>query len=265
MFGLVVVALLVLAALFAPFLAPYNPNEFHTPQRFSGPSMRFLLGSDQFGRDTLSRLLFGARVSIVATIQATIAISITGVTLGVLAGYFGGIIDTIIVGIVDILLALPDLILVFVVIGFLGPGIRNIIIGLSMVFWVGSARIARGAVLSLREQLYVEAARSAGATRRRLIFRHLLPNILGRVIVYTSLEIGSILLSISALSFLGLGISPPTAEWGSMLSEAKAFIGVEPQLMLWPGATIFLFVIGFNLLGDGLRDILDPKTRRTEA
>ena len=264
LFGLVIVSVLLLAALFGPALAPHDPNRI-SADAFAPPSAHFPLGSDNLGRDMLSRLLFGARLSIGATVVATLLISLIGIVLGMLAGYLGGVVDSVITWVIDVLLAFPSLLLGLAVTAILGPGLGHVTIALVLVWWTGYARIVRAAVLSQRSQVYVKASVSVGATRGRILVRHVLPNILAPIAVYTSLEMGAILLAISALSFLGLGVNPPTAEWGSMLSSAKPYIDVAPQLMILPGAAIFLFALGFNLLGDGLRDALDPRAEGRRA
>lgn len=260
--GLVIVVSLLLVALFGPWLAPHDPNKIDIANKFAPPSGRFLLGQDNLGRDTLSRLLYGARLSIGATLVTVAVISLVGTALGMLAGYLGGMVDSAITWVVDVLLAFPSLLLALAVTAILGPGLGHVMLALVTVWWTGHARIVRAAVLAQRRQLYVVAATSLGATSARVLTRHVLPNIVAPIVVFTSLEMGAILLSISGLSFLGLGVNPPTAEWGAMLSSAKAYIDVAPQLMLYPGAAIFLFALACNLLGDGLRELLDPKTRK---
>lgn len=261
MIGGVVVLLFVLAAIFAPVLAPHDPNAADVVHKFSPPSQDHLLGTDHLGRDVFGRLLFGARLSIGATVVAALGITIVGVLLGMLAGYVGGVVDSAISRTIDILLGFPHLLLVLALIALLGPGLRNIVIAYVVEAWAGYARIVRGAVLAEREEPYVEAARALGASGGRILRRHVLPNIVAPIVVYTTLDLGVILLGISALSFLGLGVQPPTPEWGAMLAEATSYLAVSPYAMFFPGAAIFLVVLGFNLLGDGLRDALDPRTR----
>jgi peptide/nickel transport system permease protein len=260
MAGLVIVAIVILVAVVGPWLAPHDPNAIDIVHKFAGPSTRFPLGADYLGRDTLSRLLYGARQSIQATLIATVSITAMGVILGMLAGFLGGIVDAAISWVVDLLLAFPSLLLGLAITAVLGPGLGHVTLSIIVVWWTGYARIVRAAVLAERNKLYVEAAAAIGSTSRRTLLRHVLPNIVAPIVVYTSLEMGSILLAISALSFLGLGVNPPTAEWGAMLSSAKTYIDLDPQLMIYPGAAIFIFALGCNLVGDGLRDFLDPKT-----
>ncbi|HET7489331.1 MAG TPA: ABC transporter permease [Acidimicrobiales bacterium] len=261
MLGLVIVTVLIVLAVIGPWVAPHDPNRIPAgAQAFASPSARFPLGTDYLGRDTLSRLLYGARLSIFTTIYATVLITVVGTILGLLAGFFGGVVDGAIVWLIDILLAFPSLLLALALTAVLGPGLRHITLALVLVWWTGYARLVRAAVLAQRSAGYVEAAASLGASRARLLWRHVLPNVITPVAVYATLELGAILLAISALSFLGLGVNPPTPEWGSMLSSAKPYLDAAPQLLIYPGAAIFLFALGFNLLGDGLRDLLDPRT-----
>ncbi|MDQ4129463.1 MAG: ABC transporter permease, partial [Actinomycetota bacterium] len=257
--GAVLVALFVLAAIFAPVLAAHDPNTADVVNKFSPPSRDHLLGTDHLGRDIFGRLLFGARLSIGATVVTALGITIVGIVLGMLAGYVGGVVDSAISRTIDILLGFPHLLLVLALIALLGPGLRNIMLAYVVEAWAGYARIVRGAVLAEREKPYVEAARALGASGSRILRRHVLPNIVAPIVVYTTLDLGVILLGISALSFLGLGVQPPTPEWGAMLAEATSYLAVAPHAMFFPGAAIFLTVLGFNLLGDGLRDVLDPR------
>lgn len=259
--GFVIVASFALAAVFAPVLAPHNPNAVDVVDKFASPSKEFPLGTDHLGRDVLSRLLFGARLSIGATLVAAALISLVGLLLGMLAGYLGGIVDTVISRTMDVVLGFPSLLLALAVTGVLGPGLRNITIAVTVVWWAEYARLVRSAAVVLREKPYIEAARALGASRTRILGRHLLPNLVGPIVVRTTLELGLVLLGISALSFLGLGVTPPAAEWGAMLSEGRSYLSQAPQMMLFPGTAIFLMVLGFNLLGDALRDALDPTMR----
>ena len=262
MLGLVLVSTLVAAALLAGLIAPYDPNEVDVLRRFTAPSLEFPLGTDNLGRDVLSRILHGARLSIGTSVVAGLAIGFIGLVMGMLGGYFGGVVDMVIGRVTDVLLAFPLFLLALGITGLLGPGLRNLTIAVIAVAWAGYARIVRSAVLAEREKPYVEAARAAGASGLGLLRRHLLPNIVAPVVVLTTLDMGVVLLAISGLSFLGLGVKPPTPEWGAMLAEGRAYLDQGPQMMLFPGAAIFLMVLGFNLLGDGLRDALDPRTRQ---
>lgn len=259
--GLVVILLLVAAALLAPILAPHDPNLIDVTHKLAAPSGDFPLGTDELGRDVLSRLLYGARVSLFTTLVAALTVATIGLVMGTVAGYVGGAADGIISRVVDVLLAFPPFLLALAVTAVLGPGLKNVLVAVVFVWWAGYARIVRAAVLSERERPYVEAARAAGVPEWRVLGRHVLPNILGPVVVLSTLELGHVLLALTGLSFLGLGVQQPTAEWGAMLTDARTYLGTASHLMIAPGACIFLLVLGCNLLGDGLRDILDPRGR----
>jgi peptide/nickel transport system permease protein len=259
MVGVLIVTLFGLAAIIGPVLEPHDPNNADVLSSFASPSTSYPLGTDELGRDELSRLLYGARLSIGTAIFATIGIALVGLAMGTLAGYFGGTVDGAIGWVIDILLAFPTFLLALAVTGILGPSLRNVMVAVISVWWAGYARIVRGAILAEREKQYVQAVRAVGSTDWAILRRHLLPNIVAPIVVLTTLDMGAILLGISALSFLGLGVSPPTAEWGAMLSEGRTYLSQDANLMLFPGLAIFLMVLGFNLVGDGLRDVLDPR------
>lgn len=256
--GLALVILFLLAALLAPFLAPYDPTAVNPVRRLESPSFEHLLGLDNLGRDILSRLLYGSRWSLGTAALATLLIMTIGVAVGAVCGYFGGFLDEILMRLVDLLLAFPSLILALAIAGTLGPGILNVILGLVSVWWVDYARVVRGMVLVVRERQYIEAARALGFSNKRIILRHVMPNVLPPVIVLATLEMGGLILAISGLSFLGLGVQSPETEWGSMLNDGRAFLLNAPQLMVYPGVAISLIVMGLNLVGDGLRDAFDP-------
>ncbi len=262
MLGLGLVATLTLSAVLAGVLAPHDPDAVDVVRRFAPPSREFLLGTDHLGRDVLSRILFGGRLSIGTAAVAGLAIAVVGLVMGMVAGWFGGAVDLLVSRVIDVLLAFPVFLLALGMTGLLGPGLRNLIIAFIAVAWAGYARLVRGAVLAERGKPYVEAARAAGASELRVLRRHVLPNIVAPVMVLTTLDMGVVLLAVSGLSFLGLGVAPPTAEWGAMLAEGRPYLDRGPQMMLFPGAAIFLMVLGFNLVGDGLRDALDPRTDR---
>ena len=257
--GAGIVVFMVAVALSAPLIAPHDPNELFVAHRLEGPSRQFPLGTDNLGRDMLSRLIYGARPSIGSAVMATIIIITIGITVGAWVGYVGGIVDDIAMRIVDILLAFPNLILALAVVGILGPGLRNMLVAMTFAVWAGYARLVRGIVLELRERPFVRASLALGGGRLHIISRHILPNIISPVIVLASLQMGYLILSIAGLSFLGLGIQPPTAEWGSMLNAGRNFFQFAPGQMIYPGVAISITVLGFNMLGDGLRDILDPR------
>ena len=261
--GLFLVVSLLLAGLLAPWLPLDDPTEIDLPERLHSPSPEHLLGTDHLGRDTFSRIIHGARTTLLAA-AATLVLSMTiALTVGIVSGYHGGWPDTALMGVVDVLLAFPSLILALAVAGALGPGLFNVLLAAGAVWWVGHARIIRGVTLGARQMEYVAAARAVGASNLRIILRHIAPNILGPIVVIASLDIGWIILGIAGLSFLGLGAQPPTPEWGAMLNDARPHLQTAPRLLLLPGASIFVAVLGFNLLGDGLRDLLDPRTRRS--
>jgi peptide/nickel transport system permease protein len=260
--GLFIVSVIVTAAIAAPLLAPHDPTEVSLEHRLLASNSSFPLGTDHLGRDELSRLLYGARTTLGTASVVLIMVVTIAVTVGTLSGYYGGRLDTVLMGLVDLLLAFPGLILAVAIAGTLGPSLINVMIAMAAVWWAGYARLIRGMVLLLRRREFVEAARALGAGDGRIMMVHIARNTLGPVIVLASLDMGWIILGISGLNFLGLGAQPPTPEWGAMLNDGRPLLQLAPQMMLYPGAAIFLVVLGFNLLGDGLRDVLDPTTYR---
>lgn len=257
--GLAVILLIVGVAVFANFLAPYSPTEVHPAMRGVGPSPAHLLGHDHVGRDILSRLIYGARIAMIVAVLAT-AIAVTiGVSVGSTSGYFGGRIDAVLSRVVDALMAFPTLVLLITLVAVVGPSLVNVILVIGTTVWASYARIVRAEVLSLREQEFILAARATGATDGRIIWRHLVPNVVGPVIVLATLGVGGIIILEAALSFLGLGVRPPTPDWGGMLADGRAYITIYPQIVIAPGVMIAITVLAFNLLGDGLRDALDPR------
>ena len=260
--GLFLVTSLLLAGLVAPWLPLDDPTQISLSNRLLPPSFENPLGTDHLGRDTFSRIVHGARMTLLAA-ATTLALSMTiALAVGIVSGYHGGWTDTALMGVVDLLLAFPSLILALAVAGALGPGLFNVLLAAGAVWWVGHARIIRGITLVARQMEYVTAARATGASNLRIILRHIAPNILGPIVVIASLDVGWIILGIAGLNFLGLGAQPPTPEWGAMLNDARPHLQTAPRLLLLPGAAIFVAVLGFNLLGDGLRDLLDPRIRR---
>ena len=259
--GLAIVAAMALIAIAAPVLAPDDPTRIDAARRLAPPGPDAWLGTDNLGRDILSRLIWGARLSLGTAALAAVFILTIGVTIGMIAGFYGGLLDDVVMRVVDVLLAFPALILALAIAGVLGPSITSVMIGVISVAWADYARVMRGQVLAGRERQYVEAARAIGVRNRRILARHILPNVLPPILVLASLEMGGLILAISGLSFLGLGAQPPTPEWGAMLNDGRSFIAAAPQLMIYPGLAISLVVVGFNLLGDGLRDAFDPHTR----
>ncbi|CAN5714964.1 ABC transporter permease [soil metagenome] len=258
--GGIIVFTLILIAIFAPLVAPYSPTE-KVGVRADPPTSEFWLGNDEIGRDVLTRLIYGARVALVVGIGA-IAIAVTiGVLVGAASGYFGGKVDTLLSRVVDTLMAFPLLALLVTLSALFSPSLRNVVIIIGVTVWASYARLVRADVMSLRERDFVIAARSVGARDARIIGRHILPNIVGPVIVLASLDIGSIIILESALSFLGLGVRPPTPSWGGMLSAGRSLLRSAPHIAVAPGIAIMVTVLAFNLLGDGLRDALDPRQR----
>ena len=260
--GLVVIAAAAVAAAAAPVLAPYSPDAPHYADSLRGPGAHYLVGTDGLGRDELSRLLYGARISLASVVVATLAIALVGVAVGLLSGYLGGLVDSLLQRTTDVVMAFPSLVLALVIAGILGPSLTSVVVAVVSVHWASYARLVRGMVLTAREQRYVEASLALGAGDVRIMLTEILPNVLPPVVVLATLEMGGLLLAISSLSFLGLGAQPPTPEWGTMLNEARPYFESHAYLMIAPGLAITLLVLAFNLVGDGLRDALDPKTAR---
>lgn len=260
--GLVIVLGMSLAALLAPLIAPCDPNTLHLQNILEPPSSRFWLGTDRLGRDVFSRLLFGGRVSLwVGFVAVGISISI-GTVLGLISGYFRGWLDEIIMRAVDIMLCFPSFFLILAVIAFLEPDLTNIMVVIGLTSWMGVTRLVRADTLSLREREFVAAARLAGSPTSRILLRHILPNALAPVLITATLGVAGAILVESSLSFLGLGVQPPTASWGNMLMEGKAVIESAPWLSVYPGLAILITVLGYNLLGESLRDMFDPRLRQ---
>ncbi len=260
--GLGIVLVMSLCAVFAPWIATHDPTALNLDAVLLPPSETFLLGTDQLGRDVFSRLLYGGRVSLwVGFVAVGISVSI-GLVLGLISGYFGGLIDEAIMRGVDIMLCFPSFFLILAVIAFLEPSLNNIMIVIGFTSWMGVARLVRAETLGLRERDFVAAARLNGASSARILRVHILPNALSPVLVSATLGIAGAILIESSLSFLGLGVQPPTASWGNMLLEGKNVLSIAPWLSLYPGLAILITVLGYNLLGESLRDILDPRLKR---
>lgn len=260
--GALLTIALIVVALAAPLLSPFDPDSQDTMRRLEPPSHEHPLGLDDLGRDVLSRILWGARVSLRVGFSVVIIASLIGITLGAIAGYFGGAPDLIIMRICDILLAFPGILLAIALVAVLGPSLNNVILALGTIGWVGYARLVRGQVLKVREMEYVTAAKALGARSPRVILRHVLPNVINPVIVMATLGLAGAILAEAALSFLGLGVQPPTPSWGAMLTSGRRYLGIANHLAIYPGAAIMLAVMGLNFLGDGLIDALDPKYRK---
>jgi peptide/nickel transport system permease protein len=259
--GTLLAGSVVLFAVLGPILGRYAPDEMHMTARFSPPSRRFLLGTDNFGRDLLSRVAVGARISLRVSLISVLTAALAGATLGVFSGYFGGAVDAAVMYVIEVLLAFPSLLLALAIMGVLGSNLTNLVLAISVVYVPVFARLVRGEVLSVRERLFVEAARAIGASPLRVIGRHILPNILSLIIVQMTIQLSYAILAESSLSYLGFGTQPPTPSWGRMLNEGRSFLGMDPWMSVWPGLFVMTSLIGFNLLGDGLRDALDPWQR----
>jgi glutathione transport system permease protein len=246
---------------FAPFVAPFDPATPDYDNLLEGPSLLHLFGTDAYGRDILSRIIWGGRVSLTVGLLSVALGGVAGVLIGLVSGFFGGWIDTVLMRLMDVLLAFPGIVLAIGVVALLGPGIDNVIYAIAVFSIPVFARLVRGSTLALKNTLYVQAARSIGVSRLTQMLRHILPGAMPGVIVYASLRLGTSILTAASLSFIGLGARPPSAEWGAMLSDGRSYLGVADHLTLFPGLAIFATVLAFNILGDGLRDALDQKLR----
>ncbi|GAA0594161.1 nickel ABC transporter permease subunit NikC [Caenispirillum bisanense] len=250
--------LLVLVALLAPLIAPHDPAAIALTERLQGPSAAHWLGTDHLGRDILSRLMHGATVSLGAVAVILTLIVVLGIGIGGLSGLIGGRVDAVIMRGCDMFLTIPTFVLAMFMVGVLGTGLVNVVLAIALSHWAWYARLVRGLVLTLKEREYVLAARVAGASRLRVFAEHILPGVFAQLVVLLTLDIGHMILHVAGLSFLGLGVTPPTAEWGVMIGDARDFIWTNPLLLVWPGLAILVTVAAFNLLGDALRDALDP-------
>jgi peptide/nickel transport system permease protein len=259
--GLAIILMFVLSAVFAPLLAPMDPTQQILSQRLKPPSAGHWLGMDQLGRDVLSRLLFGAPISLTVGLVVVGSASTLGTLVGLIAGYMRGTVDELLMRLTDVFFAFPPLILAMAIAGALGPSLNNAMIAIAAVTWPVYARLVRGQVLSLREREFIVAAFSIGASTPRILARHLLPNALAPILVQASFDMGGAILSAAGLSFIGFGARPPTPEWGVMISEGSKFFSTQPWLSFFPGLAILLTVAAFNLIGDGLRDAFDPRLR----
>ena len=253
-----IVLLLVVIALFAPAISPHDPLAVNMKENLQGLSQKHLMGTDQLGRDLFSRILYGTRISLSIAFATVIICVVLGVAVGSVAGCLGGMVDDVLMRLVDIIMAFPGMLITIAIAGMLGPSMQNLMLAMIVTSWVGYARISRGSVLSVKEYTFVEAARSLGSSELRILIEHIIPNIIHPIIVLATLNIGQTILSIAGLSFIGLGVQPPASEWGAMLNEACSFMGMAPHLFIFPGLAIMVTVLAFNFLGDGLRDLLDP-------
>lgn len=258
-FGVTVMALFILLAVFGRLVSSYDPNVGELASTLSGPTAQHLLGTDELGRDTLSRVIDGSRIAVVVALLSVAVAAACGVAIGIVSGYFGGKIDTVLNRSQDVLFAFPTLLLAIIIVAVLGPGLINAVLAIAIVYTPRFARIARASALSIKTCEYLEAARLSGVSTPSILLRHMLPNVLPSVIVLAALSMSTAQLAYASLSFLGLGVSPPQADWGSMLSRARDFITIAPWLTVWPMAALVLLMLGFNVLGDAIRDVLDPR------
>ena len=261
-FFILLAAILLLVTVFAEKLAPYDPYAQDLSLSKQPPSAAHWMGTDQYGRDVFSRVLVGAQTSIFSTLTLVAAISLFGTIVGTLCGYYGGAVDSVMMRISDVCLAFPGLVFALAIAALLGGGVSNAVLALAVISWPKYARVARSQTLALKSSDFMAAARLSGDTSRQMILRHILPNILGPILVTAMLDIGTMMMELAGLSFLGLGAQPPTAEWGNMMSGGRSMLQTYPWLVLSPGVAIFLTVVIFNLLGDTVRDYMDPKNSR---
>lgn len=262
MIGSIIIVVFILIAIFAPLIAPYSPTEQNLPEKLKTPSLQHLFGTDQFGRDIFSRVIFGSRIALWIIFLVSIISGFIGTVIGVTAGYFGGIIDEVLMRITDMFLAFPSLVLAMAFAAMLGPNLTNTIIAISVISWTTYARLARAEAIKVKSMPYIEAIRSVGGGNIRIMFSHVLPMCISPVLVQLTLRMGTIILTAAGLGFLGLGVQPPTPEWGAMVSDGRSFLVDQWWISTFPGIAIALIVLGFNLLGDGIRDMLDPRLRR---
>ena len=261
-FGLVVIILLILCALLPSVIAPFGDDDQNLSEQFIAPCLAHPFGTDNFGRDILSRVIYGCRISLLIGLISVSISCVLGVILGCIAGYYGNKVDNLVMRFIDIMLAIPQMLLAMSIVAALGIGTENLILAIAIGSVPGYARIVRGSILSVKGQEYIEAARSIGASDFRIITRHIVPNCLAPIIVQATMSIASAILSTASMSFIGLGIEPPTPEWGSMLSAGRAYLRDHWFVVTFPGVAIMLTVFAFNLFGDGLRDALDPKLKQ---
>ncbi len=264
--GLLLLALFTISAVFAPLLAPADPAQLDLPHRLAAPSAHHWFGTDELGRDILSRILFGARISLLVAVCVVSLSVFVGVVAGSLAGFYGGLADTVLnVYVSNAFLALPGILLAISFVAFLGPGLGNVIVALAISSWVGYARLVRAQVMAVKEREFVDAARALGSSDLRLLTRHILPNIVQPLIVQAAIGMAGAVLAEATLSFLGLGVPPPAPSWGAMLNDARSHLFDSPHLLLFPALAVMLLVLSFNFLGDALRDYLDPRMRGSSS
>ena len=257
--GIIIVLFLLLVAALAPLIVPYEPTKFHPQHRLEAPSAEFWLGTDQFGRDLFSRIVMGSRISLTLGAAATLLGTVLGTLLGLFSGYTGGKTDEVLMRLVDALMSFPGILLALLILTALGSSLSNVILSIGIIFTPRIARVARSVTLAAKNEEYVEAAKARGDSRRYILFRELLPNIMPSVLIESSIRMGFAILMGASISFLGMGTQPPTPDWGLMIGQAREYIFQSVWVILWPAVAIAVTVIGFNLLGDGIRDILDPR------
>ena len=257
---LIIVVIMMIAGILAPVIAPHDPLEQNLVMKFSMPSLEYPMGTDNFGRCIFSRILYATRTTLGFSLLCTVLASVIGITLGVIAGYKGGVVDMLIMRLCDVLYAFPALVLVMAIVGFIGVGIFNVIIAMLILQWLWYARVSRNLAAGESVKSYIAAARLCGASDRKIIFRHILPNIIPNMLAIFTVDFGHTILAISGYSFLGLGVQVPNPEWGAMISEGRNFINTDPWLMFWPGIMILLSVIAVNIIGDNMRDALEGQS-----
>lgn len=260
--GGTLLSLLIFLAIFGHRLAPHDPILVNTADRFISPGGQYLFGTDEFGRDIFSRILYGARIAVQVGLVSVIVAFLGGIVLGLVSGYYGGLVDTVLSRLLEIWLSFPDILFVIAVVAILGPSLNTVILALGFLSIPAYARIVRGSVMSARQETYVEAARSVGVSNSRIMARHILPNVVAPLIILSSMRFGGALLTGAGLSFIGLGAQPPSPEWGAILAGGRIYMYQAPWITVFPGMAIAIFVLGVNMLGDGLRDVLDPRLTR---
>ena len=261
--GIVLTAILVAVAILAPYIMPYDPTKMEISQKFIKPCAAHILGTDYLGRDILSRIILGSRISLMTSVTAIFISAFIGTMLGIISGYLGGAVDTIIMRIVDVMLAFPAIVFALALSTFLGKGQTNLLIAICCVQWTRYARVARGETIMFRDSEYIQAARAIGNSKTQIIKNYVFPAVISKIVILISLDIGTIILYCASLSFLGLGAQPPSPDWGVMISEGKEYMRYAPWVAIAPGIAIAFSALAFNMLGDGLRDLLDPRMKET--
>lgn len=261
LFAFFFICVLFLIIIIGPYIIPYGPQAYDYDHILEGPSLKHIAGTDEFGRDVFSRLIAGARISLGVGVSSVLLGAFAGIILGLVSGYFGGWLDNLIMRFCDVLFAFPDLVLAIGMVAILGPGLKNVVIAIAFFSTPSFTRIIRGETLEIKEKLFIEAQRSIGASKTRIILRHIFPETIPTIIVYITMNVGTAIISAASLSFLGLGAAPSSPEWGAMLSASRDYIGQSFHLIFFPGLAIFITVLALNVFGDGLRDVLDPEMK----